>query len=91
MVGSGFTVTHSDVGKYLVTLSETPPYMIHISTELHVTSDDHDYAVDTGDIDAGAGTFFIYTRSAGSDTDLTNTVECSFLVVAANTSEVTVV
>lgn len=88
VVGRGFTVARSDVGKHTVTLSSTCREIVSLVVGVNITGDDLDHAAASGTLGTtGPSSFITYTKTAGTDADLGANATVSFVAVCADTSE----
>ncbi len=87
LIGGGWTVARSDVGKFTVTLDEAFPRCIAVVATIGETGDDQDFQAHVAEIDrtTSFSSFVVYTTSGGTDTD-TDNQQVNFICVAANTS-----
>lgn len=85
--GKGFSVEHTDVGKYTVTLDRAIRRPIAIWTDCGLSGDDKEYQTHHGTIDetAALSSFIIYTTVGATDTD-TDDMRVSFCVIGSDTT-----
>ncbi len=87
LIGKGWTVARSDVGKFTVTLSETFPRCVSVVATAGETADDGDHGCHVGEIDRTTtfSSFVVYFRTAGSDAEPDNG-QVNFICVVADTT-----
>lgn len=87
LIGGGWSVAYTDVGKYTVTLDESFHRCIAVVATIGESGDDNDFQVHVEEIDrtASFNSFVLYTTSGGTDTD-TDNQQVNFICFAANTT-----
>lgn len=87
LIGRGWTVARSDVGKFTVTFDETFPRCISVVATAGETADDGDHNCHIGEIDrtTTCNSFVVYFSTAGSDAEPDNG-QVNFMAIMANTT-----